>query len=213
MAVNKPFTVSGIKVVSPKGFSKWCKVKEPERNFNAKGTYSTLLVCNPDEPAVKLFIEKLEELRDAAFKEAKETLKPAQASKLIAKQVYAEEYDAEGNPTGNIEFKFKLDNVDDKQKGKNTIEVVDSQRKIIKDIPLIGNGSTIRCMAYANPYYMANGNTIGVSLLWKSMQLIDLLEFSGASDFDEEDGYTGTSSKDTSDYDDEEDTKEHEGDY
>ena len=212
MAISKPFTVSGIKVVSPKGLAKWCKVKEPERTFNAKGTYSTLLVCNPDDPSVQLFIEKLEELRDSAFKEAKETLKPAQASKLVAKQVYSEEYDAEGNPTGNIEFKFKLDNVDDKQKGKNTVEVVDALRKVIRDIPLIGNGSTIRCMAYANPYYMANGNTIGVSLLWKSMQIINLEEFSGASDFDEEDGYTG-SSKDNSDYDDEDSSTSSEDDY
>ena len=191
MAVTKPFTVKGITVVSPKGKANWCKVKEPERTFNAKGTYATEVICDPSEPAVELFVNKLRELRDSAFVESKESLKPAVAAKLNKKEVFTEVLDDEGNDTGLIKFKFKLDNVDDKERGKNKVNVVDAGRKPIKDIPLVGNGSIIRCEAYANPYYMANGNVIGISLMWKSMQIIELVEYAGGSTgFDVEDGYT-----------------------
>lgn len=189
MAINKPFTVKGITVFSPKGKAKWCKVKEPDRNFNAKGTFSTELICNPEDPTVVAFIGKLEELRDAAFNEAKETLPPSKAKSLVTKPVYSEELDEDGNETGMIKFKFKLDNVDDKEKGKNKIDVVDGMKRPVYDIPLIGNGSIIRCSAFANPYHMANGNHIGISMSWKSMQLIELEEYTASGGgFDTEDG-------------------------
>lgn len=196
---NKPFSVKGMNVASPKGTALWCKIVEPDRTFNAKGTLSTDVVCDPNDPTVIAFIDKLEALRDTAFNEAKETLKPAQASKLGKKDVYNAEVDAEGNDTGMIKFRFKLDNVDDKDKGRDKIQVFDAGKNIINNVPLIGNGSVIRCAAFANPYYMANGNVIGVSLGWKSLQLISLVAYGGgASDFDEEDGYSAT---DTNDYD------------
>lgn len=201
MAINKPFTVKGITVVSPKGKAQWCKVKEPDTSFNAKGTYATDLVVDPNEPAVQAYIAKLEELRDAAFKEAKETLKPAVSAKLIKKEVFTEVLDAEGNDTGLIKFKFKLDNVADKERGKNKIHVVDAKRATIKDVPLVGNGSIIRCEAYANPYHMANGNYIGISLLWKSMQLIELVAYEGGgSSYDEEEGFVADEEASNSPY-------------
>lgn len=207
MAVNnKPFSVKGIKVVSPKGSALWCKVTEPERTFNAKGTYSTEIVVDPNDPTVVAFIDKLEALRDEAFKEAKETLKPAQATKLAKKDVYSEEVDQEGSLTGKIKFKFKLDNVDDKEIGRNKVAVYDSgagkaRPEVIKSVPLVGNGSIIKCAAFANPYYMANGNIIGVSLNWQTMQLLGLVEYGGGSDFEsEEDGYTVSEPKEDTEY-------------
>ena len=194
-AINKPFTTKGIKVVSPKGSALWCKVTEPERTFNAKGTYATELVVDPNDPTVIAFIDKLEALRDEAFNEAKSTLKPAQATKLAKKDVYTEEVDAAGNLTGNIKFKFKLDNVDDREVGRNKVQVYDSgagkaRPEVIKSVPLIGNGSIIKCGAYANPYYMANGNVIGISLMWQTMQVLSLVEYGGSNDFEsEEEGY------------------------
>lgn len=194
-AINKPFTTKGIKVVSPKGSALWCKVTEPERTFNAKGTYATEIVVDPNDPTVIAFIDKLEALRDEAFTEAKSTLKPAQATKLAKKDVYTEEVDADGNLTGNIKFKFKLDNVDDREVGRNKVQVYDSgagkaRPEIIKSVPLIGNGSIIKCGAYANPYYMANGNVIGISLMWQTMQVLSLVAYGGSNDFEsEEDGY------------------------
>ena len=182
---TKPFSVKGIRTVSPRGEALWCKVREPDYQYNAKGDYSTTLICDPNDETVQAFIEKLEALRDEAYEETKETL-GAKGKGVVKKDVYDEHLDEDGEDTGLIKFKFKVKDADDKDKA---IRVVDSQRNTIKDIPLVGNGSIIRCSAYANPYYMASSKTVGISLIWEQMQLIKLVEYSGGDDFEEEDGY------------------------
>ena len=181
----KPFAVKGIRIVSPRGEALWCKVKEPDYQFNAKGILSTKLVCDPNDATVQAFIEKLEELRDVAYDETVETM-GVKAKGIIKKDVYEEHLDADGEYTGLIEFKFAMKDVDDKEKW---IRVVDSKRNEIKDIPLVGNGSIIKCSAYANPYYMASSKTVGISLIWEQMQLINLVSYGGTDDFNDEDGY------------------------
>lgn len=195
--VAKPFAVKGIRIVSPRGEALWCKVKEPDYQFNAKGILSTKLVCDPNDATVQAFIEKLEELRDIAYDETVETL-GVKAKGIVKKDVYDEHIDADGEDTGLIEFKFTLKDADDKDRW---IRVVDSKRNEIKDIPLVGNGSIIKCSAYANPYYMASSKTVGISLIWEQMQLINLVEYSGTDDFDDEDGYVVSDVED--DFDDE----------
>lgn len=208
MAVAKPFAVKGINITSPKGKALWCHAKTPDRQFNDKGTYSTSLVCDPSDEAVQEYINKLEELRDIALAETKENL-GAKGAQYKARPVYVEEFDKEGEPTGNIIFKYKLNNVDDRtaQGISDSIFVVDAKRSELKDIPLVGNGSVIRCVAYANPYNSAKDKEVGISLIWTKMQIIDLVEYAGASadDFDDEDGYSTSSSTKRNDEFDEED--------
>ena len=192
----KPFAVKGYDVTSPRGTAMWCKVKEPDTKFEPKGEYTTGLVCDPDEPPVKAFIEKLEELRDIALAETRETL-GAKGTAYKARPVFTEEVDrTSGEATGNILFKFKMSRVDDKTAAGNTdkIFVVDAKRQEIEfeNIPLVGNGSLIRCVAYALPYSMASSKEVGVSLLWTKLQLIDVVEFNSGGGFDDEEGYTDT---------------------
>lgn len=195
--MNKPFSVKGINVVSPKGRALWCKVTEPDYTYNAKGIYATGLVCDPNDPAVKKFIGELENLRQAAFDETVENL-GAKAKGIKQRDVYKDDTDRDGNETGNIVFQFKMSNVDDKEPGKNKITVVDAAKKIVTEVPLVGNDSVIRCVAYANPYYMATTKEVGISLIWSKMQIIDLVEYAAAgNEFDEEDGYTTTSTDST----------------
>jgi len=200
VANNKPFAVKGIRVTSPKGEALWCKVTEPDYKFNAKGILSTSLICDPNDPAVKVFIEKLEELQAQAYNETRETLGGAKAKAVKVRPIYSDHFDQDDNETGNIVFKFAMKNVDDKEPPYNKIKVVDAKTKPIKNVPLVGNGSIIRCVAYANPYYMATTKEVGISLLWESMQIVDLQEFSGGgSDFDEEDGYVAEDDKPVND--------------
>lgn len=187
----KPFAVKGFNVTSPKGTSVWCKITEPDRMFNDKGEFSTQLVCDPNDPAVKAFVKKLEDLRDTALAETKET-KGAAGKGIKAKQVYFEEVDKDGEETGNIFFKFKLNNIDDRAANGDSAKILvfDAKKRVMDDVPLVGNGSVIRCVAYANPYFMANTKEVGISLIWSKMQLIDLVEFEGGGDeFDEEEGF------------------------
>ena len=187
-----PFAVKGINVTSPKGKAMWCKVTEPERTYNADGVLSTNLVCDPEDPTVKAFVAKLEELRDIALAETKETL-GAKGAQYKAKSVFNEEFDKEGEATGNIFFKFALKDIDKRKEAGHqaAIIVVDTKKQKVSPVPLVGNGSIIRCVAYANPYTMANTKEVGISLIWSKMQLIDLVKYSGGSadDFDEEDGF------------------------
>lgn len=191
----KPFSVKGIRIVSPRGEALWCKVKEPDYQYNAKGVLSTTVVCDPSDETVQAFIEKLEELRDVAYDETVETL-GVKAKGIVRKDVYTEHLDQDGEDTGLIEFKFALKDADDRDKW---IRVVDSKRAEIKDIPLVGNGSIIRCSAYANPYYMASSKTVGISLIWEQMQLISLVEYGGGDAFDDEDGYVDNGEDDFDD--------------
>lgn len=210
MANMKPFAVKGTNIASPKGKALWCKYKEPDTKFNAKGEYSTSLVCDPNDPAVQAYINKLEELRDIAYNETCETLGPAKAKGVQKAEVYAEEFDSNGNETGNIIFKYKLKDLADRiQRGNDSeILVVDAKKNRLSkaEAPLVGNGSEIRVVSYANPYFMASTKTVGISHIWSKMQIIDLVEFSGGGDdFDEEDGFEDTSASLTSDFDDEDD--------
>ena len=195
MAVKntKPFAVKGATVTTPKGKAEWCKITEPDRMYNDKGELSTSLVCDPNDPTVQEFISKLETLRDLAFEETKETLGMPKANQVKTKEVYSEQYNSNGEATGNIIFKMKLKDIDTrKERGdQHTIFVVDAKRSRMADVPLVGNGSEIRCVCYANPYYMANTKEVGISMIWSKMQLIKLVEYTGggADDFEDEEGF------------------------
>lgn len=189
--MNKPFAVQGMNVVSPKGKALWCKVTEPDRKFDPEGTLSTSLVLDPNEPDVQAFIEKLEALQDQAFEETKETL-GAKASQVRKRPFYVDHTDQEGNPTGNIVFKFALKNVDArKAQGRaSEIVVVDSHKQAVNPVPLVGNDSLVRVASFVYPYYMAVSKEIGISFMWTKMQIIELVEYAGKSDdFDDEDGF------------------------
>ena len=205
---TKPFAVKGMNITSPKGKALWCKAKDPDYMYNEKGVYSTSLVCDPNDEAVQKFISQLEELRDVAYAETKETL-GAKGNAYKAREVYSDDIDAEGNPTGNIVFKFKMNNVADRTAQGNTdkIFVVDAKRNEIKDVPLVGNGSVIRCVAYANPYTAPNTKEVGISLIWTKMQIVDLVEYAGgsATEFEEEDGFTDSTASKAASFDEEDD--------
>ena len=195
---TRPFTVKGINVTSPKGKALWCKIHEPDRTFNAKGELSTSLVCNPKGEGVQEFIKTLEGLRDQAFAETKESLGEVKAKAVNQRAVYSEDTDKDGNPTGNILFKFKLNNIDDrKAEGRQyEIPVVDAAKKVVENVPIIGNGSVIRVAGFANPYFMANTKEVGVSIIFNRLQLIDLVSYGGGDEFGVEDGYISSASDD-----------------
>lgn len=181
----KPFTVKGMKIASPKGHAMWCKIDKPDRKFNAKGMFSVDLVCDPEDEKVKAYIEKLEELRDTALEQANRKVK---GKRYSPREVYKDEYDQDGEPTGNIVFRFKLNNVDDRKPPYNKIVLV-GPKASAGPIPMvdIGNGSTIRCVAFANPYAMASDKTVGISLILEKVQLIELVEYGGDDGLEDED--------------------------
>lgn len=206
---NKPFAVKGINITSPKGKANWCKFKEPDTKYNAKGEFSTNLICDLSDPSVQEYIKKLEKIVDIAYNETIETLGPVKSNGIRKAPVYTEELNDNGVPTGNGIFKYKLKDLEDrKERGDSTeIIVVDAKKnKLGKDAPLVGNGSVIRLVSYANPYYMASTKTLGISHIWSKMQIIDLVEYGGGGDdFDDEDGFENDQVSGDNSFDDEDD--------
>lgn len=190
----------GRAVVTPRGSASWVKIKDPDTTFDSDGIFSANIVLDPEASDVQKFISNMEKLRDQAFEEAKRNLAPAKAKSLAVKDVFHEEMDKEGNETGKIflKTKTKAKGVDrDGNEYNVTIPVFDEKGIEQKDWNLlIGNGSVIKLQVWANPYYMANGNFVGITLKLKKIQIIDLIKYeAGGESFTDEsgDGFEDTS--------------------
>jgi len=172
----------GKSVVTPLGEALWVKVVEPDYKFDTNGKYSADLVVDPKDETVAAFVKTMEGLRDRALAEAKENLTPAKAKQVVTRDVFHEDTDKEGNPTGNIVLKTKANAID--YQG-NAVSVPVFNAKGIEEQDwnsLIGNGSKLKLQLWASPYHMANGNYVGVSYKLKKVQIIELSEYSGGGD-------------------------------
>ena len=191
MNTARPCTTKGIGFTTPKGKALWCGNIEPQRKFNEKGDLMTNLVLDPNEPEVKEFIKTLEDLRDTAFEETTNNLGLVKGKQVKKRDVAQPDIDQNGNETGMIVIKMKLKDVDEKKElGRQyQIDTFDAKKNKLENPPRVGNGSTIRCAGYANPYYMASTKEVGISLIWQKLQIIELIEIGGFDSFGEEEGF------------------------
>jgi hypothetical protein len=172
----------GKSVVTPLGEALWVKVIEPDYKFDAKGKYSADVVLDPSDEGAAKFIKVMEGLRDRALAEAKENLAPAKAKQVVSREVFWEDTDKEGEPTGKIVIKTKANAIDYNEEAVN-IPVFNA--KGIEEEgwnSLIGNGSKVKLQVWASPYHMANGNYVGISYKLKKVQIIELSAYSGGGD-------------------------------
>lgn len=174
-----------------KGKALWCKVFEPDTKFDPNGIFSVnVLIPEAEAAEVCEYLDGLVQTRFAEEIKAKPKLKNG----LSTKEPYEPEYDQNGDPTGNIEFKLKLKAKVQTRDGSTYEQkpiVVDAKRKPLNSDTAVGNGSTVKVAYEPIPYMMASTKTVGVSLRMKGVQILDLVEYGGggSSLFDEEDGY------------------------
>lgn len=191
MNTKNPFNVKGIGVTTPRGKALWCNNVTPDIKFDDKGELSTSLVLDPDDKDVQAFLEPLEAMLEDAFQQAVESLGPVKGKALSKHEITQPDTDKDGNDTGMIKIKLKLGKIKDRQaEGKShMIKTVDAKKNEIQNPPIVGNGSTIRCAGFAFPYYAAALKKVGISIMWNSLQIIDLVQSGGGDDFGEEEGY------------------------
>lgn len=146
--------------VSPKGTAAYAWLTKADTKFNPEGTFKTSLVV-PKKDA-EPFMAQIKE----AFVEEQGTKKLAKANLSY-----------EENEDGTVTFKFKS-----KQKPK----LFDSKGKPITGDVSVGNGSKIKVAGGFGPY--DKGANAGVALYLNSVQIIDLVEWTGSSAFGEEEG-------------------------
>jgi len=178
------------------GKAMWAKIFEPDTKFNPLGDYSINLQMTEAEAAP--MCEKLEELIQETFKKAVKE-KPPLKNSLTTQDVMSVVYDREtGDPTGDVEFKFKLKAKVQKRDGgwyEQEPVVLDAKKTPLTGDTLVGNGSKVKVAFEPIPYVMQSTKKVGVSLRLKAVQVIDLVEYgnSAASVFDEEDGFVAPS--------------------
>ena len=201
-----------------KGTALWAKVFEPDTKFDANGIYSVNVLI-PEAEAVELceYLDGVVQQRYAEEVKAKPKLKNG----LSTKTPYEPEYDQNGDPTGNIEFKLKLKAKVQARDGSTYEQkpiVVDAKRTPMSADTNVGNGSVIKVAYEPIPYMMASTKQVGVSLRLKGVQILELVEYgNGASMFDEEDGYVSEAvakdDRQDTPFDSEVDDAEVEGDF
>ena len=177
------------RITTPIGTAQWPWLKEPDTKFDKDGVYRVNLRMSKEEG--EGVVAELTKILDAYVDELKGD-KPNKNVKIGPLPIKDVE-DEDGVPTGEIEFKFKLKAI--AGSGANTWEqrpaIFDSQKKPMSEN--VGGGSRMRVGAEVITY---NSPAVGagISLRLKTVQVIDLVEYSGGSDpdsweFDKEDGF------------------------
>lgn len=164
-------------VSSPIGEAVWPRLQTPDTKFDNEGVYHTQLRI----PAAQAenFIAQIDQFL-AGFKAYKESEDVWQYRP--GPLPYKHEMDDNGNPTGNVLFKFKL-----KAKAKNlktgdswdvNIPLYDKQAQPMQTDETIGAGSKLKISCRFRPYANAAVGC-GVSLGIEAVQVIDMVAYGG----------------------------------
>lgn len=182
---------------TPKGRAVWPSLHKPDTRFNPDGTYKTNLILSADDAAA--LIEQIEAEVEKVYSETVKELKAkggkslAKAKKLQKNFPFEPVYDEDGNETGDVEFKFKLDaKKTSKRTGKTYTfkpKIFDAKLNPMSGVPIY-SGSVLKINGEMRPYYVAGSDLCGVTLQIAQVQVVELVsQSSAAPDFEEEDGY------------------------
>ncbi len=216
---TKPKPVS---VTSPRGVFVFPKLSEPDYGTKEypkpDGEYSVKLRLKVDDPATEAFIKKLQPHYDAAIAEAEAEFKKLKVEtrkklgEVKPNELYTTLYDQETEePTGEIEFKFKMTASGETKKGPRAgkkwtrkPDLFDARMKPIPAGVNIWGGSQGKVSALLSPYFIPGTAAAGLSLKLAGVQVIELVSNGSRSassyGFEEEDGYE-TSEEDVQDRD------------
>lgn len=200
------------KGVTPKGIASWPHLNKPDE-FKGARTYKTGLILSADD--AEPLIERIKEETDKVVAETRERLQEAvkngktgeakaKARKALealnVKYPYTEAVDSDGNPTGDVLFRFKANSeFKDPKTGEMRpirIALFDAKGKPTK--VAIWGGSEIRVAFAFVGYHMVSTNDVGVSLRIEGVKVIKPADASAgrsAAGFgfgEEEDGFDGS---------------------
>jgi hypothetical protein len=183
---------------TPKGIAKYPWLSRPDTQFNADGVYKVNLLIPADE--ARELCAALDSAADEAVVLARAAAKsPAIAKTIKRAEPYGPALDDQGEDTGNIEFKFKMNAKVTFKDG--TIKpmkpfIYDAKQKQLLVCPNVYGGSVLKVNFSPAPYYAAVSKTAGVSLRINAVQIVELVTGGGgsASGFgfaEEADGFDG----------------------
>jgi len=182
-------------MVTEKGLAMWAFVSEPDKRWKPEGEYKVNLVMEPGKATSKL-IADLEAVRDEYYDLLVKELKPAQAKKLNKREVYSDFLDADGEETGNFEFKFGCNAAGKRKDGTEwtaRVGIFDSRAKKITENINVGNNSVIQVDFTPAAYRLNTDNSVGVKCYLNNVMIHKLVEFGGTPAFvasEDKDGFT-----------------------
>lgn len=193
MATEK---VNHVKITTPAGVAVYPWLVTPDVKFNALGEYRLTLALDHKDPKVKAFCSQLEGYVEDSYKEAVEAAKPADKNKIKRGGVVIEEYNDDGSATGRVLVKFKMKAKFQTKSGdwiEQAPKLFDAKGNLLHDVNPYG-GTICKVNAEVVPFMLASTKEASVSLRLKAVQIIQLVEGSGAASaaaygFEEEDGY------------------------
>lgn len=183
---------------SPAGVAVHPWLNRPDTKFNARGVYKVKLAFDSSDPAAQEFKASLEKLRDDKLAEWKaDPANKKYLKRLSVNDVCAEELDDEGEPTGRWLFNFSTyASYKDKKTGqvvqRKPPTLFDSRRNVVT-VNVFG-GSTLKVAYSPSFWFSAKDTEVGLKTYLVAVQIIELVSGSGASFFDDEDGYVAEAS-------------------
>jgi hypothetical protein len=160
---------------TPVGIARYPHLNKPDTRFNADGDYKCDVRLKADETDTTTLIERLEKIRDDFF-----DAQDAKVKKTYKKAaVFTVELDDEGNETGYVIIKTKLNaNGKDKTTGetwKNEPKLFDAKGNPLPPSVQVWSGSKVIVAGTVNTYAMAKEKSIGVTLKCRGVQVIELV--------------------------------------
>lgn len=210
---------------TPAGTARYAYLHKADTKFNENGVYKVDLILPADDAKTVKLTKFLDSQAEKALKKAKKGAKTKAAANKITKHVpYEMEEDDEGEETGNVIVKFKMN-----RKGKDPKtgatwtrrpKFFDAKGKRMEPVAVFG-GSTIKVSYTARDFYNAANKMAGVTLRLQAVKVIDLVKLDGpgadAYGFDEEeegfsaedaDEFEGDEAEEESDEDDDDEDQE-----
>ena len=185
-------------ITTPKGKAVWPRIDTPDTKFDEDGVYSCKL--HVSEGDFKAFEAIVKPKLDAAYKEecsrqGKDKIRMAPSSPLRINdegdhEIYAKQK-AKVHTKSKGTLEFTIAAVD--SQGKKITEP-DEEGKEVAFVPKIGSGSTLKMAVEINTWFVPSQG-FGYTLRLRAVQIFDLIEYGGGSNFGfgaEADGYVGS---------------------
>lgn len=169
MAKKKYFT-------TPVGKATYPWLGKPDTKYNKGGEFKVTLELSPQDAAG--LVEQIDALVDARYEQQLKVAKPADKKKIVKQYPYEDVCDDEGDATGDIAFRFKMNHtltLKDDSIVKQSPALYDKYGKEITEG--IWGGSTMRVSFEPVPYYF--DKAIGCSLRLRAVQVINLVSGTG----------------------------------
>jgi hypothetical protein len=172
-----------IRITTPAGVALYPKVQKPDTKFKSEGLYSTsLIIATPkcEELCAQLDAFAEEAHADALADPKKVSAAKAKRKTITKNEPYLPELDKEGNETGNIIFKFKMNasaeiNGEVKHFKPTLYDASNPPKEITRDINMY-SGSTIKVNFTPSLYYNDANAQAGVSCRLNGVQVLKLVK-------------------------------------